>query len=103
MAFRAKLRRTKLSPIEEAEKIKAKFEKRREVQGMFTSAQEDLMAELGLTPGAREKIDHPEAETEVPAPKTKKKRALFTKQQLKMMDELGLTPKHLEQPEKPTN
>ncbi|MEI6648938.1 MAG: hypothetical protein WCO08_04775 [Actinomycetes bacterium] len=99
MAFRAKLGRSNLSPQEEAEKIKAKFEKRREVQGLFTSAQEDLMAELGLTPGARDEIDHKGAETVSPAPKAKKKRQLFTKQQLKLMDELGLKPKHLETPD----
>lgn len=99
MAFRGKSGRSKLTPAEEAAKIKAKFEKRFEVQGMFTSAQEDLMAELGLTPGAREKIEQPEADTEVPAPKVKKKRELFTKQQLKLMNELGLSPKHLKKPE----
>ena len=43
--------RRKKDPAARAEEIKAKFEAKRKPQGLFTPAQEDLMKELGLTPG----------------------------------------------------
>lgn len=43
--------RRKQDPTARAQEIKAKFEARRKPQGLFTPAQEELLKELGLTPG----------------------------------------------------
>ena len=71
---------------QKAAEIKAKYEAKRQIQGPFTPAQEELMDELGLTPG-KEK----EPKAKVRAPKNTKARDPLTARQRKLAEELGLT------------
>lgn len=69
-----------------AAEIKAKYEAKRVNQGLFTPAQEELMAELGLTPGT------PEFSREIKDGKWRKTKARdhLTARQRKLAKELGL-------------
>ena len=69
-----------------AAEIKAKYEAKRQIQGPFTPAQEELMDELGLTPG---KVS--ENKTKEKTPKNTKARDPLTARQRKLAEELGLT------------
>lgn len=70
---------------EHAEKIKAKAEARKSVQGLLTPAQEELRKELGLHPDGYEK-------TEQGKP-VKKEKDPLTKRQRALLEELGLNKK----------
>lgn len=78
-------KRSKKDANQKAAQIKAKFEAKRQVQGPFTPAQEELMDELGLTPGkvrenkAKEKTSN-----------SSKARDPLTARQRKLAEELGL-------------
>ena len=69
-----------------AAEIKAKYEAKRQIQGPFTPAQEELMDELGLTPG---KVTENKAKEKTP--KNTKARDPLTARQRKLAEELGLT------------
>ena len=71
-------------PVAKAAEIKAKHEAKRKVQGIFTPAQEDLMDELGLTPGSAKEI---RKEKRAKSPKS---RDPLTARQRKLAEELGL-------------
>lgn len=76
--------RKKLSASEQAEQIKARHLARLSAnQDLFSSAQREKMAELGLTPGA------PHTPPEQVTAK-KRVRDPLTKRQRKLMEELGL-------------
>ena len=79
----------KKDPIAEAEAIKAKFQAKRTPQGMFTPAQEELMEELGLTPGKKLEQDL-DSEKKPKAIKPKKSKDPLTARQRKLAEELGL-------------
>ena len=83
-----KFRRAKLDPAQKAAQIKAKYEAKQAKQGLFTPAQEALMDELGLTPGAEKKIN------EKPIKKKRsdiqKAHDRMTVRQRKLAKELGL-------------
>lgn len=66
-----------------AAQIKAKYEAKRKEQGLFTPAQEALMDELGLTPGAAKEISNEDNSK-------KKARDPLTARQRKLAEELGL-------------
>ena len=69
-----------------AAEIKAKYEAKRQIQGPFTPAQEELMDELGLTPG-----NVSENKAKEQTPKNTKARDPLTARQRKLAEELGLT------------
>ena len=69
-----------------AAEIKAKYEAKRQIQGPFTPAQEELMDELGLTPG---KVSENNAKEKTA--KNTKARDPLTARQRKLAEELGLT------------
>ena len=83
-----KFRRAKVDPEQKAAQIKAKYQAKQAKQGLFTPAQEALMDELGLTPGAEKKIN------EKPIKKKKsdiqKAHDRMTVRQRKLAKELGL-------------
>ena len=83
-----KFRRAKVDPEQKAAQIKAKYEAKQAKQGLFTPAQEALMDELGLTPGAEKKIN------EKPIKKKRsdiqKAHDRMTVRQRKLAKELGL-------------
>jgi len=83
-----KFRRAKLDPAQKAAQIKAKYEAKQAKQGLFTPAQEALMDELGLTPGAKKSIN------EKPVKKKRsdiqKAHDRMTVRQRKLAKELGL-------------
>ena len=90
----------KLTPEGKAAKIKAQYLKKHQNQGLFTQAQEELMAELGLMATgemaiedgqAREKENREEAQRVAASGKKPKKRDPLTPRQRKLMRELGLT------------
>ena len=85
--FLSKLRKSaKKDANQKAAEIKAKFEAKRQVQGPFTPAQEELMDELGLTPG---KVS--ENKPKVKPAKNTKARDPLTARQRKLAEELGLS------------
>ena len=87
--FLSKLRKsTKKDANQKAAEIKAKYEVKRQVQGPFTPAQEELMEELGLTP---RKVSENKAK-EKPSKNTKARDPL-TARQRKLAEELGLLKK----------
>ena len=87
--FLSKLRKsTKKDANQKAAEIKAKYEAKRQVQGPFTPAQEELMDELGLTPG---KVS--ENKPKVKPAKNTKARDPLTARQRKLAEELGLLKK----------
>ena len=73
--------------VAKAAEIKAKHEAKGKKQGLFTPAQEALMDELGLTPGAIKEINKDENTKE---DKEKKARDPLTARQRKLAEELGL-------------
>jgi hypothetical protein len=77
-------RRNKRDAAAHAADIKARYEAKRVNQGLFTPAQEELMEELGLTPGQPPKIKD-EKHT-----KNTKARDPLTARQRKLAKELGL-------------
>lgn len=83
-----KFRRAKVDPAQKAAQIKAKYQAKQAKQGLFTPAQEALMDELGLTPGAEKKIN------EKPIKKKRsdiqKAHDRMTARQRKLAKELGL-------------
>ena len=86
-----KFRRAKVDPEQKAAQIKAKYQAKQAKQGLFTPAQEALMDELGLTPGA------PGIEKNINEKPVKKKRSdiqkahdRMTVRQRKLAKELGL-------------
>ena len=83
-----KFRRAKVDPEQKAAQIKAKYQAKQAKQGLFTPAQEALMDELGLTPGAEKKIN------EKPIKKKRsdiqKAHDRMTVRQRKLAKELGL-------------
>ena len=87
--FLSKLRKSaKKDANQKAAEIKAKYEAKRQVQGPFTPAQEELMDELGLTPG---KVSEVKAREK--ASKNTKARDPLTARQRKLAEELGLLKK----------
>jgi hypothetical protein len=85
--FLSKLRKSaKKDANQKAAEIKAKYEAKRQVQGPFTPAQEELMDELGLTPG---KVNESKAKEKTP--KNTKARDPLTARQRKLAEELGLS------------
>ena len=84
-------RRGKRDANQVAAEIKAKYEAKRQVQGPFTPAQEELMDELGLTPG-KIRDSNPEIVKVKPAKNTKARDPL-TARQRKLAEELGLLKK----------
>ena len=84
--FLSKLRKSaKKDANQKAAEIKAKYEAKRQVQGPFTPAQEELMDELGLTPG---KVSESKAKEKTP--NNTKARDPLTARQRKLAEELGL-------------
>jgi len=84
--FLSKLRKSaKKDANQKAAEIKAKYEAKRQVQGPFTPAQEELMDELGLTPG---KVSENKAKEKTS--KNTKARDPLTARQRKLAEELGL-------------
>ena len=90
----------KLTPEAKAAKIKAQYLKKYQSQGLFTQAQEELMAELGLMATGemaiedgqvRDQQNGEEAKRVVASGKKPKKRDPLTPRQRKLMRELGLT------------
>ena len=81
-------KRSKKDANQKAAEIKAKYEAKRQVQGPFTPAQEELMDELGLTPG---KVSESKAKEK--AHKNTKARDPLTARQRKLAEELGLLKK----------
>jgi len=90
----------KLTPEAKAAKIKAQYLKKYQNQGLFTQAQEELMAELGLMATGemaiedgqvRDQQNREEAQRVIASGKTPKKRDPLTPRQRKLMRELGLT------------
>jgi hypothetical protein len=78
-----RLRKT-TDPVAKAAEIKAIYEAKRKEQGLFTPAQEELMNELGLTPGSK---NSKKVEKRV---KNTKARDPLTARQRKLAEELGL-------------
>ncbi|MFM7861026.1 MAG: hypothetical protein ACKO8C_06470 [Candidatus Nanopelagicaceae bacterium] len=68
--------RRKKDPVARAQEIKAKFEAKRKPQGLFTPAQEELLKELGLTPGD-EAQNQKQREAKREAKRLKRKSAPF--------------------------
>ena len=61
----------------QAEKLKARAEARKSVQGLLTPAQEQLRKELGLVPGGFEKTAEGKPKKQEKDPLTKRQRALL--------------------------
>jgi len=81
-----RFRRQNLDPVARAEEIKSKFAAKQKIQGLFTPAQQELMDELGLTPGDQHKDKSIPNQVEI----NKGKRSPLTARQLKLAKELGL-------------
>ena len=79
----------KKDPNQKAAEIKAKYEANRHVQGPFTPAQEELMDELGLTPGTVKDLKKENAKEK--RAKNTKARDPLTARQRKLAEELGLS------------
>ena len=90
MSWLSKLsaKRNKPDANQKAAEIKAKYEAKRQVQGPFTPAQEELMDELGLTPG--KSVESKSNVTKEKKAKNTKARDPLTARQRKLAEELGL-------------
>ena len=87
--FLSKLRKSaKKDANQKAAEIKAKYEAKRQVQGPFTPAQEELMDELGLAPG--KSIESKTNVAKEKKAKNTKARDPLTARQRKLAEELGL-------------
>ena len=102
MSLRSKLGFSKLTPHEQASKIKAEHAEKQIAQGLFTPAQEELMEELGLRGNRAMVHDEKSGEQGERVAKLSKVRDPLTQRQRRLMEELGLT-SHIPDPKEETD